>query len=118
MMRVTAGGGAAEATDAGPARMAAVPGSKRGELEKLARSLEGFFVRFLMESMRKTVKKNELFSGGQGEEVFSGLFDAEIAERASRRGKGLGIARMIVERYSRHVRDAEGSEEGGFRAEG
>lgn len=80
------------------------------ELKEAAQALESVFLNLLMTSMRKTVTKSEVFSGGRGEEIFSGLFDTTIAERSAKTGSGLGIAKMILERYSKYVRAAEGTE--------
>ncbi len=40
----------------------------------------------MMKSMRATVQKCELFSGGQGEEVFTQLLDQEVAGNPTRSG--------------------------------
>lgn len=78
------------------------------QLRDVAQSMESVFLNMLLSSMRKTVKKSEFFDGGRGEEVFTNLLDMTISERASRRGGGIGIADMIVEKYGKHVRGAEG----------
>ena len=84
------------------------PEKRKKDLEKVARSFESIFVQMMTSAMRKTVKKSELFSGGRGEEIFTGLLDQAIAEKSARRGAGLGIAEMIIRQYSRHVRASEG----------
>ena len=79
------------------------------ELDEIARAFESVFLNMLMRSMRETVGKSKMFHGGRGEEIFTGLFDVEITGKASKQGMGLGIGKMIVERYAENVRVAEGS---------
>ncbi len=86
----------------------AAPEKRNKDLEKVAHSFESIFVQMMTSAMRKTVKKSELFSGGRGEEIFTGLLDRAIAEESTQRGGGLGIAEMIIRQYSGHVRAAEG----------
>ena len=61
----------------------AVPGpasSKDAALRKVARQLEGVFTEQLFKAMRETVPKGEgAFSGGSGEEMFTGLLDQHLA---------------------------------------
>lgn len=79
------------------------PGLREKELREIAQGFEAIFFHMLMKSMRATVKKSELFNGGRGEEMFTDLLDMHVAEGGARRGGGLGIADMIVKKYSRQV---------------
>ncbi len=81
-------------TDAGPR-------AEDSGLREAAQGLESVFLRMLLKSMRQTVKKSGLFHGGRGEEMFTSVFDAHLADGISRRG--LGLADMIVRRYAKHV---------------
>lgn len=78
-----------------------------GELKKVASQFEAVFTKMLISSMRKTVDKGTLFHAGRGEEVFSDLLDTHYAEAMSKKGKGLGIAHMIVKKYAAHVKAQE-----------
>jgi Rod binding domain-containing protein len=77
------------------------------ELRKIASDFESLFSQMLLSSMRKTVQKSPLFHAGRGEEVFSELLDNHYAEAVSKKGKGLGIADMIVKKYAAHVKAQE-----------
>ena len=88
-----------------PADAAAVKGG--AELHKIASDFEALFSKMLLASMRKTVQQSPLFHAGRGEEVFSELLDNNYAEAVSKRGKGLGIADMIVKKYAAHVKAQE-----------
>lgn len=76
-------------------------------LEEAARAFESIFVQTLLKSMRSTIKKNELFDGGRGEEIFTGMMDQQFADAAAGRGGGIGLAKMIVAQYGKHARAAE-----------
>jgi Rod binding domain-containing protein len=78
------------------------------KLSGVARTFESFFVGLLMKSMRQTIKKSGFLSGGRGEEMFTGMLDQQWSESAADQGKGIGIAKMIIDRYTRHVRVVEG----------
>ncbi|MBI5359210.1 MAG: rod-binding protein [Planctomycetes bacterium] len=71
------------------------------ELKKACQSFESIFINLLLKDMRKTIQKNELFSGGRAEETFQGLLDTNFAEKASMKGEGLGIGKMMYEYLSR-----------------
>lgn len=75
---------------------------ERYRLREAAGQLEGVFVNLMLERMRATIQKSEMFSGGRGEEVFQRLFDQKIAENAST-GRGLGIGRMVYEQMVQRV---------------
>ena len=76
-------------------------------LAKVAQEMESIFTQMLMKSMRSTVQKNEYFNGGRGEEIFQGMLDETMSQTASKDGRGLGIAKMIVDRLSRYTQPAE-----------
>ena len=78
------------------------------DLREAAHAFEAVFAQMLVKSMRSTVKESKLFHGGRGEDVFRDLLDRRFAEGTARQGGGLGIARMIVERYRRNVEPEAG----------
>ncbi len=71
------------------------------DLNGLAKQMESIFITTIMKSMRKTIMKSGLFHGGQAEETFTQMLDDEIANLASSREKGFGIAKAIVKKYSK-----------------
>ncbi len=54
---------------------------EQARLVKTAQSLEGVFVQQMFKAMRETVPENGLTSGGQGEEMFSGMLDQKMADQ-------------------------------------
>jgi len=61
-----------------PTRPAPVDDAER--LKTSVRQLEGVFVQQLFKAMRDTVPTEGMFSGGAGEEMFTGLLDEHMAE--------------------------------------
>ena len=78
-----------------------VPPGSGADLRTVAGGFEALFLGLLMKSMRKTVPSSPLFSGGQGGAIFTQMMDRATSEFAVRRGGGIGIASMILERYGR-----------------
>lgn len=66
-----------------PLGRAARPGADASPAEKLrgtAQQLQGVFVEQLFKAMRATVPEDGAFSGGQGEQLFSGMMDQHLSE--------------------------------------
>lgn len=81
-------------------RGAAVSGDDR-RLREATADFEAIFVSMMLSSMRKAFPKNEMFHGGQGEEVFQGMLDEQYARKAAHNGGGLGIGKMLYEALKR-----------------
>lgn len=67
------------------------------KLREAAADFEAIFLSMMLSQMRKSIPKSGLWDGGQGERIFQELLDHEYARRASLRGEGLGIGRMVYE---------------------
>ncbi len=70
-------------------------------LREASADFEAIFLSMMMQSMRKAFPKNEMFHGGQGEDVFQGLMDQELSKRAAMNGKGIGIGEMLYKSLAR-----------------
>ncbi len=64
------------------------PDTKQARIRAQAARLEGVFMQELLKAMRETVPKEGVLEGGQGEDIFSSMFDEHIAEVAARRSGG------------------------------
>lgn len=53
--------------------------ARDAKLRKASAQMEGAFVEQMYKSMRETVPEDGMFSGGAGEEMFSGLLDEHVA---------------------------------------
>jgi peptidoglycan hydrolase FlgJ len=69
-------------------------GEKVPELDRACRDFESLFVHYMLKEMRKTVPKDGLLNGGQGEQIYSEMLDSEMASQISRQG-GIGLASVI-----------------------
>jgi len=86
---------------AGGGQIDAATTAKDAKLRKVSTQLEGVFVQQMYKSMRSTVPTDGLFSGGSGEEMFTGLLDDHIAADTPQKWKH-GLSESIF----RQLRDA------------
>lgn len=68
---------------------------QRERIKPLAREFEANFVSMLIEEMKKSVDKNDMFHGGFGEDVFESMLSLEQARQMSFAGEGLGLSRLV-----------------------
>lgn len=78
---------------------------ERFRLRQAAGDFESILVTMLLQKMRATIQKSELFHGGKGEEVFQDLLDRTVAEGAMK-GRGLGIGQMLYDQMSQYLATA------------
>jgi peptidoglycan hydrolase FlgJ len=50
------------------------------EIKKLAKDFESIFTGIMLKSMRASIQKSEMFSGGNAEEIYSGMLDQEYSK--------------------------------------
>ena len=74
------------------------------KLRELAPQMEGIFYTMLLKSMRASLPKNPYLNGGFAEDVYTGMLDQVMAEKAAERSEGFSIARAIVKTFDRHVK--------------
>lgn len=74
------------------------------KLRELAPQMEGFFYGMLLKSMRASIPKNPYLNGGFAEDVFTGMLDEVMAEKAAERSGGFSIAKMIIKKFDSHVK--------------
>ena len=76
-------------------------------LKAAARQFESLFVSMVLKSMRKANFKDPLFGSSQGN-LYQDMYDDQIAAEISK-GKGLGLADMLVQQLRREQPAAAGS---------
>jgi len=74
-------------------------------VRETARQFESVFIRMMLQSMRDAGGQDELFSSQEGN-TYRSMFDDQIALEMSR-GKGIGLADMLVEQLVRAGVDAQ-----------
>ena len=88
------------------AGQSSVASRKSAELKNACAELESLFIFQLLKEMRSTIPKTGLLTGGRGEELYTSMFDAQIArELASERG--IGLSTLLME----HLGSTSGPEE-------
>lgn len=75
---------------------------ERTRLKQATEDFESIFVKQMLDSMRKTVKKGDLFGGGFAETIYEDMLYERYADRIAESGT-LGIAKMLYERMSEYV---------------
>jgi flagellar protein FlgJ len=65
------------------------------ELRDACRQMESLFIHHLFKEMRTTIHKSGFISGGQAEEIYTSMLDAEMAAKISTRG-GIGLSEMLL----------------------
>lgn len=68
----------------GPAPLSA----RDAKLLETAQQLEGVFVQQLMKAMRETVPEGGILPTGNGEEIFTAMFDERVAQAAASQQEG------------------------------
>lgn len=77
-------------------------------LQKACTEFESVFIAFLLKEMRATVDKSGLIDGGQSEELYQSMMDAELSRKMSAAG-GLGLAKMLYEQLAARSGSGSGS---------
>lgn len=78
---------------------AASNSGKTADLEKAASEFESLFVAYLLKVMRETIQEAGGEGTGLGKDIYTELFDHELARSIGKRG-ALGVADLIVRRVS------------------
>jgi flagellar protein FlgJ len=83
------------------------------ELNDACRQMESLFIHHLFKEMRATIPKSGFISGGNAEEIYTSMLDAEMAAKISTRG-GIGLAEMLLHQLgSRSSQVEEGKSDEG-----
>lgn len=96
------------ATAPGGAPSGAARDADDAALVEAARRFEGLFVELMLRSMREASPGDALFGDGHMRS-YEQLHDRELADAVSRKGEGLGIAKLLIE----HIRAARAAPRGG-----
>ena len=73
---------------------AAKSASNGKELEKACHQFESIFVKYMLQTMRKTIPEDKLFGGGQAENIYTEMLDDQVAQSISNR-RGIGLAAIM-----------------------
>ena len=90
-----------EAANSLKASAPAVSPAELKEIKTVATKFESLFLNMIFDSMSKEVEKGSFVDKGTGYKIFNSLFYEAVANNESY-GKGIGIARMIVDYFKEH----------------
>lgn len=78
--------------------LGAVPGElkDRSQIEKLSRDFEAIFVGIMLKSMRQAVPQSGFLDGGNAEDIYSSMLDAEYSSMMAEQSQA-GLAKNIEE---------------------
>ena len=69
------------------------------KLRNVCQEMESLFVKQLLTTMRKTIKKSGFLDGGRAEEIFTDMLDDKYAMRMSK-SQSFGLAQMLYGQLS------------------
>ncbi|RKD30922.1 rod-binding protein [Thermohalobacter berrensis] len=67
------------------------------ELKKACQEFESIFLHMLLKQMRSTIPDGGLTQKSAGREIFEDMYDQEIAKKATQKGQGIGLAKLLYE---------------------
>jgi peptidoglycan hydrolase FlgJ len=73
---------------------------RNAELKKACKEFESVLTYQMLKSMRNTVDKCDLFSGGEGEEIYESLLDQELSQKITGSGSN-SLAELLYRQLSR-----------------
>ncbi|HOS92572.1 MAG TPA: rod-binding protein [Armatimonadota bacterium] len=91
-------------------------GETSAGLRAAAQEFESFLLYQLVQSMRKTIHKVEMFHGGRAEEMWEGMLDQELTRELAKAG-GIGLAKMIYDQMASQVESEDSAPPGALVAE-
>lgn len=74
------------------------------KLREACKDFESLFVQQVLRSMRKTISKSDLFSGGAGGEIFESLFDQELSRNLANRGV-FGLGKILYHQMIKKLKE-------------
>ncbi|MCP4716013.1 MAG: hypothetical protein GY868_12925 [Deltaproteobacteria bacterium] len=81
-------------------RTIAAPDAKELQLREKCNEFQSLLYNCMLKSMRNTIDKNELFHGGQAEEMYTSMLDMEYAKMMSQ-GTKSGVAEALYSQLSK-----------------
>ncbi len=73
------------------------------QLKETAAEFESIFVHSLLKTMRSTIQKTNIISGGNAENIYQDMLDENYARIAVKRSD-FGIARKVYEQFSKTIK--------------
>jgi soluble lytic murein transglycosylase-like protein len=91
--------------------------TKKHRLRKATREFESFFVLHMLKAMRKTIPKSEMLNGGLGQDIYTGMFDEELARKVAGSSPN-SLSEMLYKSLEKHLEAEEPNSVGNQKANG
>jgi soluble lytic murein transglycosylase-like protein len=75
---------------------------KKHRLMKATKEFESFFFLQMLKDMRKTIPKSEMLNGGLGQDIYTSMFDEELARKVSGTSPN-SLAQMLFKSLEKHL---------------
>ena len=69
-------------------------------LKKACQGVESIFLTMMLKEMRKAIPKSGLFSDSLQKDIYTSLFDQQVAQEAAESGRGIGLSQVLFEQLS------------------
>lgn len=80
----------------------------KSRLKEVCQDFEAVFLNMMLQTMRTTVPKSDLFGQSRGKEIFESLLDQETTKNMAKAG-GVGLAAMLYKQLSNDIAPAKAS---------
>ncbi len=67
-------------------------------LQTACAEMESLFLYYLLQKMRSTVEKSDLFGTGRSEELYTSMLDSEVAKNIAAEG-GIGLSGVLLRQF-------------------
>jgi murein DD-endopeptidase MepM/ murein hydrolase activator NlpD len=98
--------GLATSSSASAVERPSVSADKTAQLRKAAQDFEALFINQMLTVMRETIDDSGLADKGLGQNIYTQLFDEEVARSLATKSP-LGIAEMLIRQYSDRLQDTD-----------
>jgi len=76
--------------------------AKKMRLRKATREFESFFMLHMLKAMRKTIPKTDLLNGGLGQDVYTSMFDEELARKVAGNSPN-SLSELLYKSLEKHL---------------
>ena len=86
-----------------PPVVSAQTAMRDAKLKQACADFESILVYYVLNSMRKSLPKNELFGNSEGQKIYKSMADQAMSENIAR-GRGMGLGELLYNQLTRSVR--------------